>query len=72
MAAKISIIRQSHQSELDATGTVRRLVRIDFKIGDDGPFSVSIPELDYSAAAAQDRIEQFAREIQQLRSNLEK
>jgi len=72
MAAKITIIRQSHQSALDAGGTIRRLVRVDFKIGDDGPFSVSIPETDYSAAAAQDRIEQFAREVGQLRSNLEK
>ena len=55
----ITILQQSHQADLDQTGTVRRMVRIDFKVGDDGPFSVSIPVLDFTASVAQRRPPMF-------------
>ena len=63
----IKIIRQYHQSELTQGGNIRRLVRVDFLVGEDGPFNVSIPESDYTADALLAKVNEIAGQVAQLR-----
>ena len=66
----ITILRQSHQTTLGPAGTIERLVRVDFNVGVDGPFNVSIPEADFSADALTAKVRAVADEIDKLRSTL--
>jgi hypothetical protein len=66
---QIRIIRTSHQNDLSEAGTVQRLVRVDFMIGQDGPFNVSFPEDEFSASAAQVKIEAIAKQLEILRAS---
>jgi hypothetical protein len=67
----IKIIRQSHQINLTDGGRVERLVRVDFNVGDDGPFNVSIPEAEFSADALSAKVRAVADEVEKLRSGLQ-
>ena len=70
MALPITILRQYHQAELTPSGDVARLVRVDFKVGSDGPFNVSIPEADFSADALRAKIQAVADQVGSLRDQL--
>jgi len=63
----VSIIRQSHQSELGPGGQPRTLVRVDFRVGDDGPFSVSIPADKFTADELHRQILQIAEQVSATR-----
>jgi len=66
----IKIIRQQQQSELLGNGRVEQIVRIDFTIGDDGPFSVFIPQADYTADRVHAEILKIANQTVALRDKL--
>jgi hypothetical protein len=70
MALPITILRQSHQTALTPTGTVQRFVRVDFQVGDDGPFNVSIPETEFSADALLSKVRAVADQVELLRTTL--
>jgi len=70
MALPITVLRQTHQTQLAPGGTVQRLVRIDFNVGQDGPFNVSIPEDEYSSDALLAKVRAVADEIQKTRDAL--
>ena len=64
---KVSIIRQSHQSDLGPGGQPRVLFRVDFRVGDDGPFSVSIPAPDFTADELHRQISAIAEQVSATR-----
>jgi len=64
---KVSIIRTSHQSELGPGGQPRTLVRVDFRVGDDGPFSISIPDADFTADELHRRVLAIAEQVSAAR-----
>jgi len=70
MALPITILRQYHQSELGPGGDVVRIVRVDFKVGADGPFNVSIPESDFTADALAAKVQAVADQVATLRDRL--
>ena len=69
--AKITILRQSQQAQLSPAGQVTQLIRVDFKVGDDGPFSISIPVDQFSAEELHARLTEFANKIAALRTKVE-
>lgn len=58
----IKLIRTSQQTELTSAGQVRQMIRIDFTIGEDGPFNVSVPKESYTAELVHDQIMAFANQ----------
>ncbi len=66
----VTITRQAHQSELGPSGDVRKIVRVDFRVGDDGPFNLSIPEAEFSVDEMVRRIQAFANDIEAVRAKL--
>ena len=67
----ITILRQSHQTNLGLGGALERLVRVDFNVGTDGPFNVSIPEADFTADALSAKVRAVADQIERLRTTLQ-
>ena len=70
MALPITIIRQYHQSQLTPSGDVQQLTRVDFRVGADGPFNVSIPDSEFTADALTAKIRAVADQVEQLRAAL--
>jgi len=66
----IKILRQSDQTELTPAGRITTFVRIDFMVGDDGPFSESIPKTDYNAETVHAKLQAFAQQIAALHSKI--
>ncbi len=64
---KITITRISHQSELGANNLVQKLVRVDFRVGDDGPFNMSFREEAFDQQQAFTEISKFADNLTALR-----
>ena len=63
----IKIIRQSLQTELSPSGAVNRLIRIDFMVGEDGPFNLTFPQSEYNADVAFQKIQDFALQTHTVR-----
>jgi hypothetical protein len=66
----VTILRQSHQSQLAPDGSVQRIVRIDFKVGADGPFNLSIGENDFTVDEMVRQVQAFANNIEAVRAKL--
>jgi len=66
----IKILRQSDQTELTPGGRITTFVRIDFMVGDDGPFSESIPKSDYNADTVHQRLQAFAQQVASLHAKV--
>lgn len=61
-----TILRVGEGFRIDDTGQSFAVKIVTFKVGDNGPFSVEIRADEFSAARAQEEIEQTAREIRAL------
>lgn len=66
----IKIIRQSEQASLLSNGQVQKFIRVDFQVGDDGPFSISVKTEDYSADLVHQKILEIANQTIALRGKL--
>lgn len=60
------IISVTQSASLDSQGNVVPQVIVSYKIGGHGPFTAAFPAASFSAAAAQQVINQRAAEINQL------
>lgn len=60
---KVTKVTQDYR--LTATG-MDKLVRVEYMVGADGPFSFSIPEAQFSAAAVQEEISKRVAELSKL------
>jgi len=66
----ITIRRQSVQTQLNANGSIQRLIRVDFMVGDDGPFDLSFDAEAFNAETANQKIQEFANQIAALRTKV--
>ncbi len=66
----IKIQRQTEQTQLNPNGTLQRWIRIDFTVGDDGPFSVSVKAEDYNADTVHQMILEVANQTAALRAKV--
>jgi len=60
------IISVTQSASLDSQGNVVPQVILSYKIGPHGPFTAAFPAATFTAATAQEVINQRAREINQL------
>ena len=70
MPGKITISRQSQQTQLDDTGQVRTFVRIDFRVGNDGPFNISIPQDQFNPETVYQQLNDFAEKVAALHARV--
>lgn len=62
-----TIIRVTEEPFLTDAGKPDAHVRVEFKVGDDGPFFERFPKADFNQIAADARLSAFARDIKALR-----
>lgn len=67
---KITILRQTQQSQLNAMGGLDSFVRIDFQVGNYGTFNVSIPIAEFSTDVAHAAIMKVAAEAAALQDKI--
>ncbi len=60
------VTRVTESSELARDGRVRPVMRIEYMVGEHGPFMLSMPTDEYTPDAARMRMEEFARGIERL------
>jgi len=63
---EIKIIRVMPETRLLVTGDVDRKMRVQFTVGNSGPFTVVLPAAGFTAQVARAAVEKEGREIQQL------
>lgn len=54
--------------KIDAKGNIIRTKVVLFYIGTDGPFTIEIPDAEFSAEAVQVKIDEIKKKIQMIRS----
>lgn len=54
------------QSTIDAAGKVIRRYSVQFMVGDQGPYTITVPENEFNAKAVKDKMDAFAKEITAL------
>jgi hypothetical protein len=60
-----TIIRISQEQLQGATGKLEPMIRVDFKVGDHGPFTEHFPKTGYNPAAVAQSLNTFAQQIEQ-------
>jgi len=62
---KPTVLRVSEDYHLTRTGFTRR-VRLEYMVGDDGPFSLTLAEEEFTAGRANELMAKRAAELAQL------
>jgi hypothetical protein len=60
---KPTVVRIVEEFAQGPDGRGQMVIRIDFTVGDHGPFTKRFPKDTYNAAAARRELEDFARDI---------
>lgn len=60
------VTRVSASPLISATGTLIPQIRVEFMVGEHGPFFTTIPEAEFTAARAQQEMEKVATPLRQL------
>lgn len=61
------ITRQTEETIFDAAGKLERRIRVEFMVGEDGPFSRTFDKEGFSAITAKPQIDAFVRELRAMR-----
>ncbi len=59
----IKIISQHEDMRLDEAGKAVRYIRIAFKVGDDGPFRITLDREGFTAFKRDEAVNTLAREV---------
>jgi hypothetical protein len=68
MAEDVRVIRTSEESTFDEAGKLVPMVRVEFKVGTDGPFMKHFPREGFTGFQVKTALEDFARELRTLRA----
>jgi len=66
--ADTQIVRQYQTQHLNPQGKLEQVIVIDFNVGDDGPFSVTIPIAEFTADVARAAVQKLALEISSVQN----
>ena len=66
----VKIIRQSEGTQFLQGGGAQKVIVTTFNVGDDGPFTVSVPEDGFQATTTVKLIEQKADQVRATRAAL--
>jgi hypothetical protein len=61
-----TITRVIETQDLSDQGKSIQSVRVEFKVGDHGPFSVSVPKAGFSSAAVNQKVSEFVSHLSGL------
>ena len=67
MPSAYSITRMTEEPAFENGKSVSRIL-VEFKVGTDGPFFERFPKEGFNGGLVQTRLQQFAAELQRLRS----
>lgn len=67
MADEVKVIRTSEETQFDDGGKVRPTIRVEFKVGADGPFIRHFDKEGFTGYAVKAALEDFARELRAVR-----
>jgi hypothetical protein len=68
MTQAYTIVRITEETGAEPGGMPAQYIRVDFKVGDDGPFVARMRKAQYKPELMRQHLEQFARDIQALRT----
>lgn len=68
MADDVRVIRQTTEQLFDETGKPVENIRVEFKVGDDGPFYRRFPVAGFNGFDVVAKLEEFARELRTVKS----
>lgn len=68
MGGEVKVTRTSEETTFDDGGKMVPMVRVEFKVGDDGPFIKHFPKDGFSGLSVKSQLEDFARELRAVRS----
>lgn len=68
MAEDVRIIRTSEESTFDDSGKMVPKIRVEFKVGEDGPFLKYFAREGFTGSQTKIELEAFARELRALRT----
>jgi len=60
---KTRVTRVEDSVRFTEAGLTERVLRVTFRVGEQGPFTIDFRAAEFSAATVTERLEQFAREI---------
>lgn len=66
MAEDVRVLRIDEELRFDELGKPVEQMRVQFKVGEHGPFFRRYPKENFSAFATKQDLEQFARELRDL------
>lgn len=66
MPEHFNVTRITDETGITAQGTTQVNVRVDFMVGENGPFTLRIPKGEFSAERVNKDIEEFADEVVKL------
>jgi hypothetical protein len=70
MAGEVEIIRQVGESGFDRNGAPRDEIRVEFRVGEDGPFFKRFPALGFDGADVRRQLDEFARQLRATRGGV--
>lgn len=70
MAEDVKVTRQSEETVFDDNGKATQSVRVEFRVGADGPFVRHFPKDGFQAFQVKTALEDFARELRNVRGIL--
>ncbi len=65
--AEIRILRQLEEAGFASDGRVVPMIRVDFMVGNDGPFTERIAKDEFNSSVMRERLKAFAEHISALR-----
>jgi hypothetical protein len=68
MGGDVRVTRTSEDTVFDDAGKMQPMVRVEFKVGEDGPFVKHFPKEGFSGLSVKAQLEEFARELRAVRS----
>jgi hypothetical protein len=68
MAEDVRVTRTSEETLFDDAGKMRPTIRVEFKVGTDGPFVRNFDKEGFTSYAVKQSLEDFARELRAVRS----
>lgn len=66
MADDVKVVSSSSDAMQDANGRYINAIKVEFRVGSNGPFFVKIPQTEFTAARVREETDKVAREIAQL------
>lgn len=61
-----AVTRIFEASTIGDKGQTIKAIRVEFKVGEHGPFSIELPAAGFSAAAANQKISEFVSHLNQI------